>query len=113
MAHPFPDNAVVATRQMERYGIGIGQLEPLIAFAGARYVLQLRWPTALHGPHFRQGPASEYVVGEVDIVVAKVDRPKEPLFTGTGRAEFAWAHKLPALGGAVSALASIEFPWDP
>lgn len=112
MDHPFPDNALVATRLIERYGIGIGQLSPLIVRPGTRYVLQLRWSPAFKPPHFRRGPASEYVLSEVDFAVAKLNTPDEVVFGGVGRAEFAWANRLPAAIGAEASLAPIEFPWD-
>jgi len=112
MEHPFPDTALVATRLMERYGIGVGELSPLIALAGTRYLVQLRWPPAFQPPRFRKGPASEYVISEVEFAVAKVDRPDEVLFGGIGRAEFAWAHRLPADRGAEASLGPIAFPWD-
>ena len=97
---------------MDRYGIGVGRLKPLLAFAGTKYVLQLHWPHALQPPRFREGSASEFVVSEVGIAVARLDNPAEPLFTGVGSAEFAWAHKLPASATSKGEPAPIRFPWD-
>lgn len=111
MEHPFPDIALVATRLMEQYGIGVGTLSPLIVLAGTRYVLHLHWPPAFQPRFFRKGHASEYIVSEVEFAVAKPDRPDEKLFSGLGRAEFAWAHRLPAVG-ADTPPSPIDFPWD-
>lgn len=65
----------MATRLKDLYGIGHGVLSPLIAFAGTRYVLQLRWPPPQTPPRIRKGVASEYIVSEVQIAVAYVERP--------------------------------------
>jgi uncharacterized protein DUF2726 len=111
LEHPFPDIAIVATRLLERYGIGVGRLSPLIVASGTQYVLQLQWPPALQPPRFRIGPASEFVVSEVEFVVAKLDRPGDVLFTGLGRAEFASANRLPATE-TDALVAPIDFPWD-
>ena len=108
MEHPFPDNALVARRLLERYAIGVGQIAGFVlAPEGARFVVEMPWP-GRQPPRMRQGRASDFVISERDFPLVARERLDPPLFTGVGRAEFAAYNKLPD-GKSVD----IEFPWDP
>jgi hypothetical protein len=97
--HPFPGNAVITERLLRRYSIGVGSplKEPgdlprivMDSSSGtSRCVLNIRWPGRRA---FEQGPASEFVLADLDFTVH--DRNKV-IQAGVGRGRFAWAHRLP------------------
>lgn len=113
MDHEFPDLALVRTRLLERWGIAPGQAEPVIVVGrGAQYVLSVLHSRALGPLAFRLGAACDYVVSGLDFRVAHIADPTTWLLTGSAKAEFAWANRLPTRAGASPRLAPIDLPWD-
>jgi hypothetical protein len=97
--HPFPGNAAITERLLRRYSISVGSplKEPgdlprivMDSSSGtSRHVLSFRWPGRRT---FEEGPASEFVVADLDFTVH--DR-NNIMHAGVGRGRFAWAHRLP------------------
>lgn len=110
--HPFPDNAVVATRLQQRYGIALVDSAALNPPADTGYVLSISW-IGRQPPRFREGRVSRFVVSEKDFTLFRPGQSSEPVFSGVGRAEFAFEHKMPAGARVQPSGASRNFPWDP
>lgn len=110
--HPFPDNALVAGRLLERYGILLTETGVLGGPEEAPYMLKVSWP-GRQPPQLRDGLVSRFVVSERGFSVFRRDRATELLHSGVGRAEFAFEHKLPPGSRAGSLRTRMGFPWDP
>jgi uncharacterized protein DUF2726 len=93
--HPFPANAAIARRLLQRFGISAengveGFTSPT---AASPYVIEAAWP-GRQPLRFEEGIASEFVISERDLYIRSRARPDQPLFQTLGRARFAWAHKM-------------------
>lgn len=93
--HPFAANALIARRLLDGFGISVGkEIEGFTSsWSTAPYFLEIAWPGRQPTP-FESGRVSEFVVSERDFRVAARNRPADPPFTSTGRARFAWAHRI-------------------
>lgn len=110
--HPFPDNAVLAGRLLERYGISANESGLPDEPDDALYVLKVSWP-GRQPPRLRDGLVSRFVSSERDFQLFAQGRPAEALLSGTGRAEFAFEHNLPPRSRVGRPRDRIDFPWDP
>jgi len=90
--HPFPGNATILARLLSRFGMVEGVEGPIrIGRADEPYFVRVRWPGV---QRFEEGGASQFVVSERKVEVYARGKP-DTLFAATGRARFAWAHRLP------------------
>lgn len=110
--HPFPDNALLAGRLLERYGVFVTESGLLDRPEEAPYLLKVNWP-GRQPPQLRDGLVSRFVVSERDFSLFPRGRPAEALLSGIGRAEFAFEHKFPPRSRVGRPREQIDFPWDP
>jgi len=110
--HPFPDNALVAARLLERYGIFVTESGLLDSSAEAPLILKVSWP-GRQPPQLRDGLASRFVVSERDFSLFRRNRPTALLLSGIGRAEFAFEHMYPRGSRVGTPEGRMAFPWDP
>lgn len=110
--HPFPDNALVAGRLLERCGIFVTESGLLESSPEAPLILKVGWP-GRQPPQLRDGLASRFVVSERDFSLFRRDRPTAILLSGIGRAEFAFEHMYPRGSRVGTSEGRMAFPWDP
>lgn len=110
--HPFPDNALLAGRLLERYDIFLTESGLLDRPDEASYILKVSWP-GRQPPQLRDGLVSRFVVSERDFSVFSRGQSAEALLSGIGRAEFAFEHKFPPRSRIGRPRERIDFPWDP
>lgn len=113
LVHPFPDNALVAQRLLDRFGIVVGGMRALdVLVADAPYLMDAKWP-GRQPPPFRDSAISRFVVSEREFrVTDRRQLSDPPVFASVGRAEFAYAHWLPRRPGEEQHDAPVAFPWD-
>ncbi len=110
--HPFPDNALLAGRLLERYDILLTESGLPDHANPASYILKVDWP-GRQPPQLRDGRVSRFVISERDFSLFPRGQLAQALLSGIGRAEFAFEHKFPPRSRIGRPREPIDFPWDP